>query len=298
MELVTCNFCGEDNFTVRYNSPIRVRDQENLAHYLASTDRFDRYGQIVQCKKCGLVYTNPRPHSAEVARAYKNLADYEYAEQDSSRSMNANLSLNTIKKYTREGKLLDLGCSTGYFLNVARINFDVKGVEPSKWAVDFAKSKLKLNVEQGDIASVKCLDETFDVISLIDVIEHLTDPIGMLKEAQRLLKANGGIYIVTPNIKSLSARILKGKWWGLRPAHLYYFSPQTLSEMLQKVGFKVVEVRSYGRIFTYGYWLSRIRNYNKIVYRTIGFMIDRFNINEKFLYINTRDSIEVYAKKV
>lgn len=298
LNLVPCNLCGQDEFVVKYNSPIRLSDQAELANYLASTDRFDRYGQIVQCKNCGLVYTNSRPLTEYLEKGYREAKDLEYVQEDSSRSINAHLSLSTIKKYVSEGKLLDIGCSTGFFLNAARIDFEVVGLELSRWAVDFARTKLKLKVFNENLNSVGFENDSFDVITLIDVIEHLPNPMDTLKEINRILKPSGIIYIVTPNINSLSAKILRGKWWGLRPAHLYYFTPHTITQMLKKNGFEVILIRSFGRIFTYRYWISRLKNYNHLVYATIKFVLRKLNIMEKFVYINTRDSMEICARKV
>lgn len=298
LNLVPCNLCGQDEFTVKYNSPIRLSDQEELAYYLASTDRFDRYGQIVQCKNCGLVYTNPRLSTFSLKKGYAETKDQEYIQEDASRGINAFLSLSTIKKFVKEGKMLDIGCATGFFLNVGRTDFEVIGLELSPWAADFARTKFKLKIITEDLISADLENESFDIVTLIDVIEHLADPINTLKEINRILKPSGVVYLLTPNIDSISAKIMRGKWWGLRPAHLYYFSPYTITQMLKKNGFEILLIRSFGRIFTYGYWLSRLKNYNPLIYKTTKFVLEKLNITEKFVYINTRDSMEICARKV
>jgi 2-polyprenyl-3-methyl-5-hydroxy-6-metoxy-1,4-benzoquinol methylase len=268
---------------------------QTLADYVASTDRFDRYGQIVRCEGCGLVYTNPRPAARSVRRSYAETADHEYMREDASRSINAHMSLHTIKRHARGGRLLDVGCATGYFLNAARIDFEVVGVEPSSWAADYARSRLHLDVMAGHIESVDLPLGTFDVITMNDVIEHFSDPKVALQRAATLLRPGGILYLVTPDIGSLSARLMRGRWWGLRPAHLYYFSRRTLSALLEQCGFEVARARSFGRIFTYGYWLSRIRTYPKVIYRFAALAIRTLGIEEKFLYLDTRDSMEICA---
>ena len=112
-----------------------------------------------------------------------------------------------------------------------------------------------------------------------------------------MLNPDGIIYLVTPNISGLIPFILRSKWWGLRPSHLYYFSNKTIINLLKKSGFEVIYINSFGRIFTYKYWLSRLINYNKIFYKAIRLIINMFNAGDKFVYINTRDSVEVIAKK-
>ena len=172
------------------------------------------------------------------------------------------------------------------------------GVEPSHWAVEHARTRLGLDVHQGTLDDLPSTAGSFDVVAFNDVIEHVTDPQAMLRRAADFLRPGGILYLITPDIGSLSARILRGRWWGLRPAHLYYFSAETLTRMLRQAGLEPVLLRSYGRIFTYGYWLSRIRSYPALVYRSAATVIRRLEIQDKFLYLNTRDSIELCARRI
>jgi SAM-dependent methyltransferase len=297
LELVACNLCGRDDFDVVFNSPPRVPIGDQMAAFVASTDRFDRYGQIVRCRGCGLVYTNPRPLSAGIRQGYRTTVDPEYSDEDCSRSINAHLSLHTLKRFAKSGRLLDVGCATGFFLNAARLDFETLGVEPSEWAADYARTRLRLDVVTGNLEDVTLDASSFDVVTLVDVVEHFTDPKASLLRIAGLLKPGGWLYLVTPDIGSVSARLLRGRWWGLRPAHLYYFSPKTLRPMLESVGLQVHFLASYGRIFTYGYWLSRLKNYPAFVHRTVGSLVKAFGVEAKFLYLNTRDSMEVCAQK-
>lgn len=298
LELVYCNLCNKDDFVLKYNSPIHLSDQTKIADYLATTDRFDRYGQIVRCKNCGLIYSNPRPFIEQLEESYRETADPEYIQEDPSRGINALFSLSTIKKHIKQGKLLDIGCSTGFFLNIARADFEVAGLELSRWAANFARTKFKLKIVTEDLNSAGFENNYFDVITLIDTIEHLPNPMGTLREINKILEPSGIIYLVTPNINSLTANILRRKWWGLRPAHLYYFSPHTINQMLKKSGFEIISIRSFGRIFTYRYWVSRLKNYNSLLYKSAKIILEKLDILEKFVYIDTRDSMEICAKKV
>jgi 2-polyprenyl-3-methyl-5-hydroxy-6-metoxy-1,4-benzoquinol methylase len=298
LELVACNLCGGDDFDVVFNSPHRVPAGDQMAAFVASTDRFDRYGQIVKCRGCGLVYTNPRPLPSGIRQGYRTTVDPEYAEEDSSRSINAHLSLHTLRRFAKKGRLLDVGCATGFFLNAARLDFETIGIEPSEWAADYARTRLRLDVLTGNLEEVAIESGSFDVVTLIDVIEHVTDPKAALQRVSGLLKPGGWLYLVTPDIGSLSARLLRGRWWGLRPAHLYYFSQATLRSMLQAAGLHVELLAPYGRIFTYRYWLSRLKSYPSVVHRTVARFVRAFGVEDKFLYLNTRDSMEVCARKM
>ncbi len=294
MESIACILCGATTNRVLYHSPARVAIR-TLADYMATTDRYEHYGRIVRCGGCGLVYTNPRPIASEVRAAYVAAVDDDYAREDASRSINAHMSLHTIKRHVQGGRLLDVGCATGYFLNAARLAFEVLGLEPSRWAADYARTRLRLEVTQGHLEEVDLPHGSFDVITLNDVIEHFTDPRSALSRSAALLRPGGFLYLVTPDIGSLSARLMRGRWWGLRPAHLFYFSRSTMTALLDQCGFDVVQMRSFGRIFTYGYWLSRIRSYPAFFHHSVAAMIGALGIEQKFLYLDTRDSMEVCA---
>jgi SAM-dependent methyltransferase len=202
-----------------------------------------------------------------------------------------------LRRHAPGGRLLEIGCSTGFFLNAARLYFDVVGVEPSAWARNFAEEKLKLRVAAATLDQAKFPDASFDAAAMIDVIEHLADPAAALRETARVLSKGGVLYLVTPDIDSLSAKILRGRWWGLRPAHVYYFSRRTMTELLERCGFEVVAAKSYGRIFTWGYWLTRLSGYPKPLSAAVAALIRAFGIEDKFLYIDTRDSIQIVARK-
>ncbi|MBI4386656.1 MAG: class I SAM-dependent methyltransferase, partial [Elusimicrobia bacterium] len=288
---VPCALCRRSEYRVKFRSPW-TRYPQQLEHFCATTDHYGNYGRIVTCNFCGLVYTNPRPAEQELLDSYNRVEDREYLEEDASRSINAYLSLNTIKQFVRKGKLLDVGCSTGYFLNAARLDFDVHGVEPSHWAAQFAKERLKLDILTGTLEEARFPAQHFDVVCMSDVIEHLAGPLTSLQEIHRVTKTGGLLYLVTPDIDSPTARILRSKWWGLRPAHLYYFSAKTLRALLDKAGFDVIMEKSYGRVFSCGYWLSRLKNYPRWIQTSARWFIQRFQISNKVVYINTMDSLE------
>lgn len=270
--------------------------ESGLKNYFAATaDCFQRYGTIVQCLECKLVYTNPRPSDRDILRGYVEGEDQKYFVEAESRSINAYLSLHTVRRYRTGGRLLDIGCSMGFFLNAARILFDAHGVELSRWACDFAGNKLGINVRCGTLQDARFPSGHFDVVTLIDVIEHLPDPMGTMREIARIIKPGGMIYLVTPNIESLSAKLLRGFWWGFRSAHLYYFSPSSIRRLLEAAGFRIILMKSFGRIFTYRYWLSRIKNYPGILYKTVEALVKLFAVENKFLYLDTRDSMEIIA---
>ena len=297
MNRPACKLCGSADQRLLYKKK-RYEGERPGLNVVITSDIYGSYEDIVLCGACGFACQDPAPGEAELKSAYSALRDDTYFEEDDCRSMNAHLSLRTIRRHRRGGVLLDVGSSTGIFMNAARISFEVRGVEPSAWAAAFARESLNLKTVVNDTFENAALPEAgFDVVSLIDVIEHVADPRKTLLKAGKLLKPGGLLYLVTPDLSSLSARLLGRYWWGLREAHLSYFSDRTITSLLEELGFSVAEKRSYGRIFSYSYWLSRIRKYPAVFYRTAQLAGKVLDIGDKVIYINTRDSIEVCAIK-
>ena len=298
IEQVPCNLCGGRRTRLLYERPYGSEVLPDPGHFAASTDEFQNYGRIVRCLDCGLAYTNPRPKSGALLQGYSSCVDELYLSESTSRSINSHLSLNTIKRFVRSGRLLEVGASTGYFLNAARADFEVEGLEPSEWACRVAREKFGLEVRTESLESTRRFAPgSFDVVAMIDVIEHLSDPRQAVARAAELLRPGGVLYLVTPDIGSFSARLLRGYWWGLRPAHLYYFDKATLGRLLDTAGLEAVLSKSFGRIFSYGYWTSRLRNYPRRLHGSLLGLIRRLDIEGKLLYLDTRDSMEICARK-
>lgn len=291
-----CNLCGSADARVRFHAPADGSDA-GRKDYEATTDRFGAYGTVKQCRRCGLVYTSPRLRGELILGEYERTTDDEYATEAESRSINAYFCLATIRRHAKGGRLLDVGCSSGFFLNAARLAYEVVGVEPSRTASSYATDQLGLHLPATTLEAAGFPDQHFDVVTLIDVIEHVDDPLSTMREVARITRSGGIVYLVTPNIESLSARVLRSRWWGLRPAHIYYFSRTTLKELLNKAGYEVIEATSYGRVFTWGYWLSRLRTYPAPLYRLVNAGIRMFGLSNKFLYLDTRDSMQVIARR-
>jgi predicted SAM-dependent methyltransferase len=122
--------------------------------------------------------------------------------------------------------------------------WEVNGVEPNPMASEYARNELGLNVITGFLEDVEYPEEYFDVITLWHVLEHLSDPSRTLRRIHKLLKPDGLLVITTPNLNSFDAQIFGHCWIGYElPRHYYVFSLETLNDILQKAGFKLLGVR-------------------------------------------------------
>ena len=155
---------------------------------------------------------------------------------------------------SRRGQLLDVGCLWGSFLGHAHQNgFDVVGVEPFGKAATYVREVLKLNASQGTLRSAGFPPASFDVVTILDVIEHLTDPVAELKEAYRVTKPGGLLVASTPNVGSLIPRLvnterrLLGRQWfpfDNPPWHLWGFTRRSIKSCVENAGFVVESVDS------------------------------------------------------
>lgn len=145
-----------------------------------------------------------------------------------------------------KGRLLEIGSGNGGFLAQMRArDWDVVGVEPDPVAIQLARRRLGLNVFQGSVEDAHFGEDSFEVIVMNNVIEHLGNPLKTLRECARLLRKGGKLVIVTPNINGLGHRVFRRAWRGLEPPrHHYLFSPKTLEMAVQSAGLKIETSRT------------------------------------------------------
>lgn len=254
---------------------------------------------IVKCGKCGLIYAAPQPPQNFVRNNYLDMVDERYAEEETGRRLSARDIIGMLEKFEKKGRLLDVGCATGFLLDEARRDgWETYGVELSKWAVSYAKEKLKLTgIFHGILKEARYPDDYFDAVIMKDTIEHLMDPMDILVEIRRVLKPDGIFCVNTPDIDSVMSKLLRAKWWGIKQSHLYFFSRRTLYKILNASGFMPVKIKTHARVFTLKYWAKRLKGYNKFLYKIFIFLIMSGAIKKDLLRIDFWDQVEIYAKK-
>jgi 2-polyprenyl-3-methyl-5-hydroxy-6-metoxy-1,4-benzoquinol methylase len=208
---------------------------------------------ITQCQDCGLCYTNPRPSADCISQFYtKHYPPHGKALQRRKRSWQrwtpwrAGRHKNLEGLLGRgQGRLLDFGCGSGAFLNrMHQRGWQVTGIDASEQAVQRIRTHLGLRVLAGTLPHPELGDETFDVITMRQSLEHVHQPLDVLRAAYRLLVPHGQLIVSTPNIDSLPFKWFGSSWRGLDlPRHLTHFTPDTLQLMLARAGFEVGPAR-------------------------------------------------------
>jgi len=249
-----------------------------------------KYG-ITECVNCSLIFTNPRPTSDEIGDLYGKsyMANLESVRPILFRICENRLLF--VEKFKNGGRLLDVGCGNGYFLELARRRgWEIFGTEISEYCIKYCKEKFGISVHFGEIFEANFSDNYFDIITMWHTLEHVRNPIGYLRESNRILKNDGLLFILVPNARFLLSH-LKGWAWIARSEimeHLYFFSTDSLGSMLKKSNFKTIH-KGIGNI-------ESIRSCLKEK------VIKVFSIAGRIFYflsgINIGDSIQVVAKKI
>jgi 2-polyprenyl-3-methyl-5-hydroxy-6-metoxy-1,4-benzoquinol methylase len=212
---------------------------------------------LVKCRNCSLIYANPRIHESELLGRYTSSFFFdEYLPAFKATSKRYDLTvirshfflfLQLITKYYKPGKrLLDVGCGAGFFLKAAEERgWQAEGVEISPVAADYAQNIVKVKVLEGKLEDLHLPAEKFDIVVLIETIEHLMSPLETLKEINRILKKEGIFIISTPDYKSKSRLFLGKNWAVLSPEeHFSVFTQKTLLGILQMANFCVLGIRN------------------------------------------------------
>ncbi len=214
------------------------------------------------CSRCGIIFLQPRPTPAELKDLYT--AEYfeggnfrcghegSYSDPAILEKMADPTLLTEIKEKTAGRRFLEIGCAGGAFLAAARqLGFQVWGVELSGDACRFARERFGLHVFEGEIADAGFPDGSFDVVFMGDVIEHLPNPMGSLREVKRVLDPKGTLVMALPSqTNTLFSRIgffvyrLLGRSAivELPPYHLFEYRPRSLRFVMQLCGFEITRL--------------------------------------------------------
>ncbi len=300
---IPCPLCTALTFRVVY--PGRFPADLSLAFlttiYRSSSDQ-GLFEQVVRCTRCRLVYLNPRLNPDLIIESYAQGEDQAFVEQDAMRMRTFTEALCELEReygleLSSETEVLDVGCAGGAFVRAARdLGVSVIGVEPSKWLSAYARTTYHLDVRTGTLAEQTFVADSFDLVTLWDVIEHLSDPGAELERIHKLLKPSGLLVVNYPDFGSAPAQLLGKKWPFLLSVHLIYYTRYTMHKQLRKCGFQVLDIRRHWQTLELGYVLKRATAYFSF-FRLVGDLVEKMGLSHlpiKYWIGQTR----VVAKKM
>lgn len=221
--------------------------------------------RLVRCNECEMIYENPRYDAKTIVQGYMSSLE---ADHDSQYPMRVKSFYLTLKKHSDRipspgAKILDIGTAGGAFLEAAtQYGYRAYGMEPSADLVHRGKAR-GLNIEQGTIESHNFEPNSFDMVCLWDVIEHLPDPKAALNEVRKLLKPEGILLINYPDIGTWQAKIAGKRFWWILSVHLHHFTRKSIADICRRTGFEAFHFQRYWQVLEFGY-LERMAVHYKI----------------------------------
>ena len=241
--VVTCDLCGNRQYKKLFDGRDRLH---------GNPERFE----VLECRGCGLYTISPRLTPSELSRFYpEDYGSFLRAVEDEKSWLRRWDRAIGVRRRCREvirragttGSILDVGCATGIFLyGMKQRGWTCHGVEPSPHAVRYARARFGLDVLEGLPEQADYPADSFDVITLWDVYEHLPEPGPFLDRCWPWLKKEGWISLTLPNAKAWE-RTLFGKYWAGWdiPRHFNVFTPRTITRILHEHKFRVSEIISF-----------------------------------------------------
>ena len=205
--------------------------------------------------------------------------------------------MDLLERYCgKPGRLLDVGCAAGFFLQVAKQRgWDVHGVDISSLCVAYAKNKIGIDVRNDLFVNAEFGDGSFDLVTMWDYLEHSITPEEDIIKAGRLLREGGLLVIATPDISSIPARIFRSNWIGIKlEEHFYYFSRDVLSRFLKNAGFDVLRMSYIGKYVPVYVAADRLIYYNRFLSRTLGEILKKLRFS---FYCNPFDIMFIIGRK-
>jgi SAM-dependent methyltransferase len=285
--MTNCWVCNNTEFIVYKKSD--VSDGLTSKNFAITNFDYGKTGELLKCKNCGFIQCNDLD---QVVGFYEDLEDQGYEDSRKERKLQENRLVRFLGKYKKSGKLLDIGAGSGIMVEAAlESGYDALGIEPSKWLQQQAVRR-NLPVLQGVFPHPDA-HGPYDVITFVDVIEHITFPGKLLADINKALDKDGILVLVTPDVSSLAAKLLGFKWWHYRVAHIGYFSRKNLKILLESQGFEVLKITRPSWYFTVRYLGIRFLSFFP---KFLRFPVPVF-LDKIIVPVNLRDSILAVCKK-
>lgn len=281
-----CLLCGGREIRLLHPSNLPETPRTGSA-YRCTSSSLGIHPDIFQCTACTFAFNRPAPGSVDHLAEYANVDDPQYLAQRTSRRLTYGRELDRIEELCRGRDLLDVGCYAGFFLEQARERgWRVEGVEPSKWAAEYARTTLGLPVFNGPVeAYAGESDRRFDVVTLWDVVEHLSDPVSVLRRVRDLLQPEGLLAFTTHNLDSRLARLLGTRYPFFMEMHTVHLNDRTLALLLETAGFELVERHVHRRALRMEYLVSRLRRLGEAPGRLAERLARRLGVADRVLWI-------------
>jgi SAM-dependent methyltransferase len=293
LKTIDCNLCGSSNSTVVFEAGVA------------------QASRVVKCDDCGLMYASPRAklpdqdeikdYDPEVTRRAQETSRDRYEKEEFQVRDYEDTRAYLRKAYPERGRLLEIGCSMGFLLAKFRGDgWEVEGIEPNRGYCEFIGESHGIKASPTILEEADRSAESFDVIVMLHVIEHVPNPLGTLKEIYRVLKPGGTLVLETPRYDSLMFKLLRHRERSVScDGHIYFFTTGTLRAMCRKAGFEDQFVDYVGRSLNLArlLWNVGVMTKSRAAQRAIGKLSDLLHLNAVHLRLNARDMQRMVLRK-
>jgi SAM-dependent methyltransferase len=280
VESLLCPICQNVEYDISYNGYDYFNEKNEIKNF-----------KIIKCINCGLARNYPLPYIDDVfADVYQDFSYIDPYENPKLWNTFFMPIIKKMKKYKKNGKILDIGCSSGYLLKLAKDSqFETFGVELNPNAVKYGNENYGLNILNKDLESANFDSSSFDIIVCSQLMEHIVNPENLLNEINRVLKKDGILIIDSPNYAGLMVKFFGKKWGGYQPQwHVWQFTPKSISELLSINNFKVIDVSCRQNIDCNVPNGKVKKIFYFTVYKVINKITELINMADKLLVVATK----------
>ena len=290
---IDCNLCGSDETDVVFEAGIA------------------QASRVVKCRQCGLMYASPRAkppdqdeirdYDPEFTRKTREHSRDRYDKEEYQVRDYEDTRAYLRKAYPKRGRLLEIGCSMGFLLAKFRDDgWEAEGIEPNRGYCDFIGEYHGIKASSAILEEADVPSDSFDVVVMLHVIEHVPDPLSTLKEIFRVLKPGGTLILETPRYDSLMFKLLRHRERSVScDGHIYFFTTETLSRLSREAGFKLEFIRYVGRSLNLArlLWNLGVMSKSLIAQRAIGKLSGALRLSSVHLHLNMRDMQRAVFRK-
>ena len=285
-----CPLCQSQQISLFIKGTV-IPEKISAADFKITDSHYGSRWTFFTCRRCRYVFSNPGLPQEQVLEFYSALEDDEYNHEEAGRGKNFSRILKRLRSLVPPpANLLDIGAASGIFLQLARqAGYRIAGIEPSIALAAEAEKRYGIPLFVGSLENFP-KKEAYALITMLDVLEHVADPDSLLSALEPLLTPDALLVIVTPDIASWAARIMAGRWWHYRSAHLNFFNLDSLRWLLERHGFEIILKKRFAWNFSFYYLLTRLLPWCK------GRALQK-PLKKLHCKLQLFDSWEIYARK-
>ena len=258
MQKKTCPICDSNqNAELVYEK--KLPDNLTNPNFAGRKDPDGYHYEMIRCKSCTLLYAS-EIYDEEYSNYLYNESSFDYSSElkGLSKSYSKTLEEGVSLLKAPKKNFLEIGCGNGFMLKEAlKLGFiNVKGIEPSKDAIEYADNEIKEFIHHGIFDKKEIGSEKYDLVFIAMIIEHVVDANEFLANIYNVLKPGGVIVCVCHNERHFLAKILKNKHPIINDEHVAVFNKKALDMIFKKNKFSEISIRSLKNYYSINYWLK------------------------------------------